>query len=223
MKGIYCYIDTKNNSIVYVGKDSYIDKNKRHNDHMANSEYHKQQINKVLQNTPERYRYKVILQGITSNKILNGFEMAFIFKYNPKFNFTMGGEGALGYKHTPESIAKMSGKNHRLYGKKLSQEYKDKISSSLKGRTISKEHANKISQAMQGHKVTEATKQKMSKNHADVIGENNPKYRKDIPNGKCIYKEWKAGLTQKELSIKYNCSISLIQRRIYKYKQSLNT
>ena len=31
--GIYCYIDKKDNKIVYVGKDSNIDKKRRHKDH----------------------------------------------------------------------------------------------------------------------------------------------------------------------------------------------
>ena len=107
MKGIYCYIDTKNNSIVYIGKDSYIEKKKRHYAHIAPYAYNHQQINKVLQNTPSRYKYKIIIKGIKTDKILNGFEMAFISKYNPKFNFTKGGEGLCGFKHSKETIKKL--------------------------------------------------------------------------------------------------------------------
>ena len=32
--GIYCYIDKKTNNIIYIGKDSYIDKQIRNKDHL---------------------------------------------------------------------------------------------------------------------------------------------------------------------------------------------
>lgn len=110
MKGIYCYIDTKNNSIIYIGKDSHIDIEKRHKEHIAPYSYNAQQINKILQNNPDRYKYQIILQGVKTDKILNGFEMAFISKYNPKFNFTRGGEGLSGFKHSRETIKKLKEK-----------------------------------------------------------------------------------------------------------------
>ena len=59
-KGIYCYLDTKQNEVVYIGKDSNIDKNRRHRDHLAPSKYNQQQINRILQNNPSRYQYQVL-------------------------------------------------------------------------------------------------------------------------------------------------------------------
>lgn len=39
MKGIYKYTDLKTGEIVYVGKDSHIDKHQRHKDHLKPSQY----------------------------------------------------------------------------------------------------------------------------------------------------------------------------------------
>lgn len=39
MKGIYKYTDLKTGDVVYVGKDSHIDKNSRRYDHSAPSNY----------------------------------------------------------------------------------------------------------------------------------------------------------------------------------------
>ena len=63
MEGIYCYTDLKDNKVVYVGKDSNIHKNKRHQDHFQPNQYNKQPINRILQNNPNRYSYKILKQG----------------------------------------------------------------------------------------------------------------------------------------------------------------
>ena len=63
MQGIYCYIDKNNDEIIYIGKDSYIDTNKRHKSHIRKNDYNKQVINKILQNNPKRYQYKIIIKG----------------------------------------------------------------------------------------------------------------------------------------------------------------
>ena len=41
MLGIYAYFDKKDNSVVYVGYDSSIEKNKRNRDHMYKNNYNK--------------------------------------------------------------------------------------------------------------------------------------------------------------------------------------
>lgn len=109
MNGIYCYEDSlKDNQIVYVGKDSNIQEHRRHQEHLWHSRYHKQPINRILQNNKDRYKYRVLLQGDLPEKVLNGFEMAFIHRYNPKFNFTKGGDGSAGYKWTVTQRKKLS-------------------------------------------------------------------------------------------------------------------
>ena len=112
MKGIYAYVDTMDNSVVYVGKDSYIDKGKRRRDHMLPSTYNHQRFNRVLQNNPSRYEYKeIFVFDEISNTELNHLEMQQIALFNPKFNFTKGGDGFKGGKQSEESRRKIS-ENH---------------------------------------------------------------------------------------------------------------
>lgn len=102
MLGIYCYIDKKDNSIVYIGKDSHIDKKRRHRDHHQPSAYEGQVINRVLQNNPNRYTYQVLAFDVKDQETLNNLEIMHISHLKPRFNFTDGGEGTNGYKHTEE-------------------------------------------------------------------------------------------------------------------------
>lgn len=155
--GIYCYIDKKDNNIVYVGKDSNIDKNRRNQYHHSPSKYQEQQINRVLQNNPNRYTYQVLTWNVTDQDTLNALETQYITHLKPKFNYTMGGEGLVGFRHSEMTKNKISEKNKGktawnkgksgIYsektlkkfsdarkGKKLSQKTKDKISFSLKGK-----------------------------------------------------------------------------------------
>lgn len=60
-----------------------------------------------------------------------------------------------------EYVKSISGKNHFMFGKNLSEE-----------------HKRKISESHFGLKHSEETKQKIRKNHADMSGENNPFYGK---------------------------------------------
>lgn len=110
--GIYCYKDSLNNdSIVYIGKDSNIDTYSRHRSHKDPSKYDAQPFNRILQNNMRRYHYEV-LTSWESDKyppiLLTTLERCFIRKFNPKFNFTEGGEGVSGFKHSEETKAKMS-------------------------------------------------------------------------------------------------------------------
>ena len=133
MKGIYAYVDTMDNSVVYVGKDSYIDKCARKEDHMATYLYNAQPFNKILQNNPNRYEYKeIFVFDEISNAELNQLEMQQIALFNPKFNFTKGGEGVKGYKHTDESKRKISnalkGDKNPFFGKHHSTSTRRKLS-----------------------------------------------------------------------------------------------
>lgn len=165
-KGIYCYIDKKDNQIVYVGKDSNIHRNIRHKTHHQLSSYHTQVINRVLQNNINRYQYKILwtIDDCTTNH-LNQMEIYFINKYNPKFNFTSGGDGG-----------------------RLSVESRKKISQALKGKYCGKKNAffgqkhnettkSKIRQAKLGAKnpnynkrMSIETRKKMSESHNNTTG-----------------------------------------------------
>lgn len=58
-KGIYCYIDKKNNKIVYIGKDSHIDKDRRKRQHMQPSNANSQPFNKILRVDKEKLQQLV--------------------------------------------------------------------------------------------------------------------------------------------------------------------
>jgi hypothetical protein len=99
-------------------------------------------------------------------------EIEFISLYKRKIdggtlcNITLGGEGALGIKHTEEAKIKMSIPNR---GKIISEEQKRKVSEFHKGRKRSEETKKRISEANSGEnnfnwgkKASEETKEKMS-------------------------------------------------------------
>ena len=135
--GIYAYFDKQNEEIVYIGKDSHIDKDKRHKSHMQPSRYDRQAINRILQNNPDKYIYKVLYEcpPHLDEIDLNGLEMQYIEALNPKFNFTIGGEGTSGFKQCDETKRKRSqalkGRVPWNKDKKCSEETKRKISESL--------------------------------------------------------------------------------------------
>lgn len=193
MLGIYCYVDKKDNSIVYVGKDSNIHEDKRHKSHFHPSQYNKQQINRVLQNNPDRYTYQVLVFDVKDDDTLNDLEIQYIRQLHPKFNYTKGGDGLLGFKHSEETRKKISEKikdeNHHMYGNHHSEETKKKISEnnarywqdktfseehckniskSLTGKKFSEEHKKKISKALKGKKISDGTKDKISKSKSKV-------------------------------------------------------
>lgn len=144
--GIYAYWDNEKGYYAYVGKDSHIDKNHRHNVHKAPSFYDDQPFNRILQNNPDRYEYRILIKGDYNNKQLNKMEKFCIkhlktyhYDYPDKsvFNFTKGGDGCNYWE-----------------GKTFSDEHKQKISESLKGennpnygKTFSDEHKRKISES----------------------------------------------------------------------------
>lgn len=135
MKGIYGYYDLKNEYWVYVGKDSDIGYDKRHSHHKSPKQKNKQQINKVIQNNPDRYQYFRLLEFKTnvSDTTLRKVEKLFVetlqtckYDYPDKscFNF--------------EDIC-LKGQEGYWKGKTRSPENIEKISKSLKGRHISPE------------------------------------------------------------------------------------
>ena len=142
IKGIYSYTDTQTNEIVYIGKDSKINRKNRHYNHIVKKS-NQQQIDKVLQNNPNRYKYEVICQSEHySNTYLNCLEKGLIKLYSPKFNFTEGGEGIFGFEHSKET--------------------KQKISNSLKGHVVSKETRKKLSLKNKGYVHTPEAREKIS-------------------------------------------------------------
>ena len=169
-KGIYCYVDKKDNQIVYVGKDSNIDKNKRDRHHLTPSKYNQQPINRILQNNPDRYTYQVLVWSVEDENILNALEIQYIRQLQPRFNFTEGGEGISGYRHTEKSRKKMSkaqkGENNSMYGKVHSEETRKKMGENnaryWQGKTRSEEARKKMSESQKGKTLSAETRKKLS-------------------------------------------------------------
>lgn len=160
MKGIYQYKDLKTGDVVYVGKDSNIEKNTRRKAHLNPSYYDGQPFNRVLQNNPDRYEYSVLWSVADCSTLkLNKMEILFGKIFNPKFNFDKFGKGGC-IKHSEETKQKMS-KSHK--GKTLSEETKNKIGKANKGKTHSEESKRKLSKAHEGKKHSEESKMNMSK------------------------------------------------------------
>ena len=159
--GIYCYIDKKTNDVVYIGKDSFIDKQRRHLQHIAKSKYNSQPINRILQKNPNRYEYLVLEEGNFSLSFLNELEKYYIKKFNTfldkkKFNYREGGEGGI-----------------------VSEETRKKMRETHKGKKISKETRKKMSEAHKGRYVSEKTKKKLKKSlKGNNSGKNNPNFGK---------------------------------------------
>ena len=169
-KGIYCYIDKKGNQIVYVGKDSNIDKNKRHIAHLAPSKYNEQPINRILQNNPDRYTYQVLGWRVEDENTLNALEIQYIRQLQPRFNFTDGGDGISGFTHSEEARKKMS---EAQQGKTLSEKTRKKISEAMKGKTLPEETRKKMSESrrgennpMHGKTHSEEARKKMSESRS---------------------------------------------------------
>jgi len=137
--GIYGYWDNKKQYVAYIGKDSNITQNRRHKEHLNITNYNRQEINKVIQNNPNRYQYFVLCVGSFSKKAINELEKEAIkifktYKYDyPQksvFNFTRGGEESPSLN---PNIAKkisnsVSGEKNHFYGKHHSKANKIKMS-----------------------------------------------------------------------------------------------
>lgn len=160
--GVYGYYDTQKKYVCYIGKDSNINdsNNNRHKAHYKPSSYNNQQINRVLQNNPNRYDYFILAEGNFSDDELNNMEKqaieifkTYYYDYPERsvFNYTKGGDGASGYKHT--------------------QEWKEKMSEKMSGENA----------PFYGRKHSEEAKKKMSKNHTYFSGENHHNYNKKFP------------------------------------------
>lgn len=143
--GIYAYWDNIKNYYVYVGQDHKINsKNNRNYNHMLSSRYDDQPINRILQNNIKRYEYRIIMEGDYNDWQLNQMEKLCIksfktYKYDyPErnvFNFTKGGDGVSGWKHSKKTKKKMSeiniGSKNPNYGNPTKYTHSKKIKTEI--------------------------------------------------------------------------------------------
>lgn len=125
-------------------------------------------------------------------------EQYYIKEYNTKvpygYNLTDGGDGIFGWEVTEQYRQECSERVKQLhkekkvgmYGKNHSDETKRKMSVASKGkskpwligRKLSPESIEKLRQINLGRVLSDETKKKISENHHDVNGKNNPMYGK---------------------------------------------
>ena len=220
--GIYAYFDKKDNSVVYVGKDSYIDEGKRRSDHKSSSKYDAQPFNRIVQNNPNRYTYQVLVWNAKDQETLTSLEIQYIRQLKPKFNFTDGGDGSCGFKHSEESKRKIGEANK---GKKHSDETRRKMSKTRKGKKrnpFSAEHCRNISEANKGKvpwnkgkKRSEETRKKISET---LKGRNLLRYARVVKKGTNSMGKQKYGLI-------YNGRIianSIFKEKLEKMAEEIN-
>jgi hypothetical protein len=147
---VYIHYRNDNNKPFYVGKG----KGKRYNSKKDRNQHWKNIVNKV------GYTSRIIENFLTEEKSFE-FEKYYIQLIGRKnlCNYTDGGEGISGLKHSEETKKKIGEKSK---GRKHSEEHKKKMSKSKKGKKHSELTKKKMSKSKKGKKHSELTKKKMS-------------------------------------------------------------
>lgn len=96
-------------------------------------------------------------------------EMETISLLSPPCNFTAGGEGISGYRHTPETKERL---HNAHFQRKQSPEAIEKRTAKLRGKKRSKEFCEAVHKRKIGQKHTLETRQKMRASHTGL--RNNP-------------------------------------------------
>jgi group I intron endonuclease len=144
--GIYC-IENIINKNKYIGKSENIELRFREHINALNRKDRKYENEHLLYSWSKygKNSFEFYILEECSKEKLSEREIFYIKYLNTKhpygYNFTDGGEGVSGYKHTEEAILKMSGKNnhrfgiekekHFMYGKHHSDETKKKLRDKL--------------------------------------------------------------------------------------------
>ena len=109
-----------------------------------------------LQNAWNKYGEKTFSFNkllVCSVGMLTFYEQKLLDAYRPHYNILKVARSSLGYKHTPEALAKMRGSKPSIAGKTrgpLSEETKKKISAANKGYVPTKETLEKLKAARAG-------------------------------------------------------------------------
>jgi len=151
------------NNKIYIGKDS-----KNNCDYLGSGLL----LNKAILKYGKTYFSKSILELCESEEELNKKEMFWIEELNSTnkkigYNIAKGGNGGDTLSNNP-NIDKIS--------LNLSKSLKGKPKFKSRGKKRSKQFCDNVSKRLKGKKLSNDHKIKISQNHADMKGENNPMY-----------------------------------------------
>jgi hypothetical protein len=105
----------------------------------------------------------------------------------PLVNICNGGEGVSGYKHSKETLKKISQKSKNRI---VSEETRKKISISNKGRIKTSEERKKLSISHTGKKLSDETKKKLSIINSKPKPKLRSKYEVTYPDGRKVIVEY---------------------------------
>ena len=120
---------------------------------------------------PPKERILLLKTGLTEEQAFR-HEVYMIALYGRKdigtgilWNFTDGGEGTSGYRHTNKGKKLSPDHIEKLRGREMPPETREKIRQTLKGRARPPEVIEKIRQGNLGKKVSEETREKLRQSH----------------------------------------------------------
>jgi group I intron endonuclease len=148
-------ITNKLNGMQYIGITS--DTKKRFKSHCGPKTRAKSYIkNAIHEHGKESFNFNVLV--VADRRYCMELEAKLIMAYNTLapsgYNICGGGEGP---------VAALTKENHPWFGKKFTQEHRDKIGASHRGLKRSEEFCNKMSVINTGKTISEEQKQKISK------------------------------------------------------------
>ena len=131
-------------------------------------------ISRAIRKYGKENFYCGVIKSCASKEELDYWEKFYIAVLKTKvpygYNRTDGGEGTIGYRHTPECRAKLSaektGEKNHFFGKHLSEEHRASIKMALTGKTRSPEHCKNLSLSKLGKPLPSETCIKMSESQS---------------------------------------------------------
>ncbi len=172
MKGVYLIKNIKTGK-VYIGSSIKLEaREQRHFKNLIDGNHHSNK----LQNSYNKYGKDFFIfesieeyEEIDNNKLIQReqYWIDYYNSYNNGYNCRPKAENNYGHEHSEETKKLMSklhsGKNNAMYGRKLSEETKEKIRQKMLGRFVSEETKEKKRKIALNRKHSKKTKLKQSR------------------------------------------------------------